>query len=288
MKNRQFSNEKGMTLIELLASLGLVAVIIVLSSSAIIQLIKDESRINDGISHQQEMNITVSDLRSQYYQGNQRLCITTEEPKFSFTELVNLQPVSEDCIEVVDSAEPISFSLSGTTSSNQEYSVQTALVNNRTLQLEPVLFKDVNPDYPRDYQEGNIYMCEFNKDTKFSASVDIQDNGNSGSNRNTSSLSIKGNGDNKNICNGIYTFHKNVAFLQDLHIKNHNRIEVSGDMYVFEKLDVDNNASIHVAGNLYIRNNYNIGKQADIDIKGKVCRIKDESNIKKCDIEIDI
>ncbi|WP_067727536.1 PulJ/GspJ family protein [Oceanobacillus damuensis] len=66
MKFRQFTNTKGMTLVELLAALSLFAVVIALSSTVIIQMVNGESKTSDDISLKQETNVLISELRNDY------------------------------------------------------------------------------------------------------------------------------------------------------------------------------------------------------------------------------
>ncbi|MGJ9457208.1 prepilin-type N-terminal cleavage/methylation domain-containing protein [Oceanobacillus sp. CF4.6] len=66
MKFRQFTNTKGMTLVELLAALSLFALVIALSSTVIIQMVSGESNTSNDISLKQETNLLINEMRTDY------------------------------------------------------------------------------------------------------------------------------------------------------------------------------------------------------------------------------
>ncbi|WP_100012107.1 PulJ/GspJ family protein [Lentibacillus sediminis] len=91
MRFAKFNNEKGVTLVELLAALGLFAVVIALASSVIIQLVQTEDWTSGRVELTQDTNVLVSELRNTY----QRMSETAE------TETVNLPYQESDRLELV-------------------------------------------------------------------------------------------------------------------------------------------------------------------------------------------
>ncbi|RKQ29883.1 PulJ/GspJ family protein [Oceanobacillus halophilus] len=269
MKFRQFFNEKGMTLVELLGALGLFTVVIALSSTVIFQILGSEEQSHDKISLTTEANITINELRNQFEKDYEKLCIKDKKYEYSFDEdEVTNATVDGNCLEVEPDSS-ISFKLIASNEDNQRLEIKTSFEknNSKTLRLE-LLNKDKPP---KDFIEGeDIYKCTFDSDTKFDSFIDIKANGKSANAK----------------CGSTYEFKKNVAFLDGFHIKNWNKLIVAENMYVIGTFDVDNKSEIHVTGNLYIESEENVKKNANINVEGTICRVLDVNEIDECEEEI--
>src|SRR5699024_7453356 len=82
----------GITLVELLAALGLFVIVIALSSTIIIQLINSEEETGDEIDLTQNSNVLISELRNQYFHS----CMESETESTS----CNLQFEYTDNIKI--------------------------------------------------------------------------------------------------------------------------------------------------------------------------------------------
>lgn len=216
MNFRQFKNSSGLTLIEVLASLSLLAVLIVLSSTLIIQLVNSEEKTNSTISLQQNTNVLINVIRTQYYQGNSTICLNGEariinQDESTFVNGSTSLSYNDGCINGVDTDSPLTVHLVTKNKNAQSLTIETTLTNND----DYILNLEENPD---DFVLGDMEeACTFEGNTKF----------------NETTLKNKQNQD----CYDVYTVHGSAAFMGDLTIHNKVRITVDGNFYVFGNLD---------------------------------------------------
>ncbi|MYL57948.1 prepilin-type N-terminal cleavage/methylation domain-containing protein [Virgibacillus halodenitrificans] len=118
MRIRQFKSEKGMTLVELLAALALFGLVVALSSGVIVQLMGSEQKTSASISLQQEANVAMSELRSQFYNNDtNKICLSPDTPLQVKDSLIingeeeEKQLDSNNCITDVDHDKPLKISL---------------------------------------------------------------------------------------------------------------------------------------------------------------------------------
>ncbi|WP_042146382.1 type II secretion system protein J [Paucisalibacillus sp. EB02] len=267
MNKSHLSNEKGVTLIELLAAIGLLAVVIVLSSSALTQLIGNKETVSNNNSLNQEVNVALNELRNQYDDGKDLLCITKADIQFTFVDITNGTP-SENCIEVDPAQDTLSFTLTALLNGNQK-EFKTAF-EKKTLSYSMELLSGNKP--PNEFtEEDDISGCIFEENTKFNSYVNISTNGNQ----------------NRALCDGEFHFLKNAAFFGGLEVFNHNTITVNENMYVFgNNFTLGNHVRIIIKGNLYIQSQEYYKPNAKIEVEGKVCKVEDINNIKSCEIEL--
>lgn len=70
MNSKQYKNNKGFTLIELIATIAILTMVIGVSSGLMIQLIRTDTKTTEQISLSQETNVLINELRSQYESGD--------------------------------------------------------------------------------------------------------------------------------------------------------------------------------------------------------------------------
>ena len=74
MKENYFRNESGITLIELLATISIIAIISSLLWGALTVTFKQSERTEEHVNLRQEANMIVTKLRTMHLQGNYQLC----------------------------------------------------------------------------------------------------------------------------------------------------------------------------------------------------------------------
>ncbi|WP_068674681.1 type II secretion system protein [Oceanobacillus sp. Castelsardo] len=276
MKNRHFFNQKGLTLVELLAALGLFAVVIALSATVIVQFIGSNEKTSGQISLQQEANIAINELRNQYIQGQDKLCISQSEIDFTFENVKNGNAINE-CIEVTGN--PLSFSLGATSHSDDSIILQTTFNNKKEELVIPLPIKNNDegtetPKPPEDFDnEDNMNKCTFPNDVQFNKYVYIA------------------NGNSTKRCPDGYLFKKNAAFTNGFYIHNHNKVTVEGNLYVLSEFYISNHVDVVVLGNLYVEDRTVIKPNGSLDVKGKICQVNDINNIEEidgCEKEIEL
>lgn len=170
MKNNQLKSEKGLTLIEVLASLSIFAILIVLSSTLIIQLVSSEGKTSDSISLQQHTNVLVAEIRSQFYDDtNSSICFKESQKMINKNKTVfkngdNIIPINSGCIDDIDSSEELSIQLTTNTNTGESFTVETTL----TTKEDYVLTLEAKEENPDDFDgEENISGCTFTESIKF-------------------------------------------------------------------------------------------------------------------------
>ncbi|MEC5421931.1 type II secretion system protein [Virgibacillus sp. C22-A2] len=237
MKFQQYSNEKGMTLIELLAALSLFAVVIALSSTVIVQLISSEDKTAENIKTKQHMNVLVNELRYQFYDDNtQPLCITSEEERFSFSEVTN-GVLEGKCIELENRDYPLSFKLN-----SKETSIKTTFNKAAQYVLDINNDQDGPEENPEEFEESeNNIACIYNENVKFLELLRIKN---------------KQNED----CANNYIFQESAAFLNSAIFHNKVYVTIKKNLYV--RGDINFNGSkgtICVLGNVFFEEEQDSG-----------------------------
>ncbi|WP_096269687.1 type II secretion system protein [Paucisalibacillus globulus] len=267
MKKSHFNNEKGLTLIELLGAIGLFAIVIVLSATALTQAIGNQEKVSHSISLNKEMNLAINDLRNQYKEGMDKICISDVDIQYTFENVQN-GTSNGNCIEADPVQDTLSFTLTASNGNNQT-EISTAFEKKS---FSYSVNRAIGDKPPNEFtEEDDISGCIFEDNTLFNKYVNISTNGNQ----------------NKAICDGEFLFMKSVAFFGGLNVFNHNTIVVNENMYVIgNNLSLSNHVKLVVKGNLYIQANEQYKPNARIEVHGQVCKVEDINKIKSCEIEI--
>ncbi|RYG74916.1 prepilin-type N-terminal cleavage/methylation domain-containing protein [Lentibacillus lipolyticus] len=223
MTFRRLKNEKGLTLVELLAALSLLGILIGLSSALVFQLMANEEQISKQISLRQDTNVTINELRHQFEEGNDTLCIQQQGINYAFSEVTNGQ-VDGTCLTITDNEKPLSFKLTATNDAGQTFEMKTTWDNKKAyvLNIEP------------DKGEGNHPTCEF------TGTAELE------------SLTLK-----KGFCNNKYDITgslvvRNLALLEEnVKLKISGSAHFNGDIRLFHKAQIVTSGSIQVDGQVF-------------------------------------
>lgn len=179
MYNEQIFNQKGLTLIELLAALSLFSVVILISSTVMINALTSEAKVSDASTLQQETNFLINDLRKQYDDNETILCLVPNRQEISVhpdsafltvnekgeqTELTvangciskaDSQPINESALKVkliVESAAGQSFAAESVFDKKEPLAVnintEERFVINGTSELTRYINRNNNCDFP--------------------------------------------------------------------------------------------------------------------------------------------
>ncbi|MFD1038128.1 type II secretion system protein J [Virgibacillus byunsanensis] len=173
MPFRQYHNEQGMTLVELLAAISLFAILVTLSSTIIIQLLNSEEKTSDQISLKQDTNVLVSEMRSTYYDENSILCMDTSEGRIDLvmdeTSITNGNrelEINNGCVENVDHTEPLHILLTTSNKSDQNFSVKTTWTSKTDYNFSVSINEEI--DFPNEVTKDNIRDgCNLSGNTSF-------------------------------------------------------------------------------------------------------------------------
>ncbi|MFC4556688.1 PilW family protein [Virgibacillus kekensis] len=203
MPIRHFYNQKGLTLVELLASISLFGIVIVLASSILFQSLDSEETTSNQISLSQNTNVLISELRNQYNQGETDLCFN-ESSNLTIKDYTikngesNLY-ITDNCINGVSNQKPLFIDLVATTQSGVSLPVKTTFSRQESYTLN---ITATNPD---DFKEGNIEDCTFDENVKFNEEIIIKNKKNE-------------------VCKNKYNFNEHVAFMNGITI--HNKVTI--------------------------------------------------------------
>ena len=253
---RKFKNEKGITLVELLAALSLFAVVIALSSTVIVQMMGGAEKANDSISLQQDTNVLMSELRSQYYDGESELCFNIDGKRFAIQQLTinDVKVAGNDSCIKVNRAEPLTIKLTtaSTNDSGEKLSVQTTWNNKEEYVLNITSKKSGGFDEESDFEE--IVRNENEVYTDYHTKLDGQ---------------------------GSCTFEGNSKFNQgqwgDWNACNNTAV-INGHNWFPENTSV-NGVNLTVDKNLYADSNFTMERNANIIVKNNA-RIEGQSILK--------
>ena len=161
--NKHFLNEKGITLVELLAALVLFAIVSALVMTVLFNVFQNSENISDNAQLRQDANLLISALRSNYNQGDfkvglngsKSLLIDEQEVNSSMTssidelELINggnsISAVNES-MDVTADGTPLSIDLKLKNEAGQTYSISTKIENPAEL---PIALQGIEvPDPP--------------------------------------------------------------------------------------------------------------------------------------------
>ncbi|SDQ43235.1 prepilin-type N-terminal cleavage/methylation domain-containing protein [Virgibacillus subterraneus] len=240
MKLRQFSTQKGMTLVELLASISLFAVLIALSSTVIIQMINSEDNTSRQISLNQETNVLVSELRNEYTEKSDEvedaekfnICyqkIDGLDVKQVITFLDDKQQtkqVNNDCIIGITKQEVLPIEITTANEADQTLTIKTSWRNNDEYVIELKNEEDEKYEFTED---GKFANCDYNQNTRFKNADD----------------------------------YKKVMFIDDC--------KVNGSAWIAGDIEVKNKTKLVVEKNLYISDNVRIVGKGGNDKAGHLC-----------------
>ena len=150
--NKHFLNEKGITLVELLAALVLFAIVSALVMTVLFNVFQNSENISDNAQLRQDANLLISTLRSNYNQGDfevglndsKSLLIGGQEVNSSMTssiadlELINggnsISAVHDSMIVTADGT-PLSIDLTLENEAGQTYSIFTTIEKPSELEI---------------------------------------------------------------------------------------------------------------------------------------------------------
>lgn len=229
-----------MTLVELLAALSLFAVVVVLSSTVIIQLMSSEDNASGQISLNQETNVLVSELRNEYTEKSDEvedadkfnICyqkVNGLDVKQVITFLNDEQQtkqVNNDCIIGLTKQEVLPIEITTANDAKQSLTVKTTWRNNDEYVID---LKDDEDEKYEFTEDGKFANCDYYQNTRFK------------------------NPDNN----------KKVMFKDDC--------KINGSAWIAGNIEVKNKIKLVVEKNLYISDNVRIVGKGGNHEAGHLC-----------------
>jgi prepilin-type N-terminal cleavage/methylation domain-containing protein len=288
---RHFRNNKGVTLVELLAALSLFAIVMVLVSTTIFQLFKGEDQASNQIEATQLANIALQDLKSQYHNRNDKICLKQTDQNIQIEKSSN-GTVSGQCIEGINPHESLSITINSLVDTNKPIKVSSTWTNKNGIGIDVVLVNEDN-NQTIDDEDLNQDNCNIKIDDGRTYTVTATTinspctlDGSSGTFANNVSF-YKNTGNNVGTITiigdvtflGSLTFSStnpnvkeliikgNVTFNDDIIFdKNHTEILVEGNAIFKGEINTNNNpqSSIEVLGDVICKNEL-IGSSLKID-----------------------
>lgn len=253
--NKHFLNEKGITLVELLAALSLFAIVSALVMTVLFNVFQNSENISDNAQLRQDANLLVSTLRSHYNQGdfkvglndNNSLLIDGQEVNSSMTssidelELKNgensISAVNDSMIVTADGT-PLSINLTLKNEAGQTYNLFTTIEKPAELAIATL---PIPPDRPEVFTRVKKPDC-------FSEYVNTEYD-----------FSDYDFGDYYHLIPSTCT--KDIKDNKDITIEGHVLIPIPDDSksnVEFEMGPPDNKVKFHVEKNLFVEPMFNI------------------------------
>ncbi|MUK86849.1 hypothetical protein GMD78_00340 [Ornithinibacillus sp. L9] len=260
---RQFRLERGITLVELLATISLFAVVILLASTVIFQVLGNNTVTSEHIDRNQRVNVIVSELRSQFLEGNSQLCSTQLDEKYYIEVRNENGAVVENCIQDVDSSSPLSikisstitdFSLETTFTSKNSYVLDISIDNEEGVDVADCIF--TNPTFIADSPSGFIkFKKNICKDDIYLVNGDAN---------------IKGN---LSLYNSVHFIISDDLYVYDptktLELKNGSILQVDGNAHFDSEITLKNNSQLIVENDAHFYKEFSQqGNSGKICVKG--------------------
>jgi prepilin-type N-terminal cleavage/methylation domain-containing protein len=276
---RHFRNNKGVTLVELLAALSLFAIVMVLVSTTIFQLFKGEDQASNQIEATQLANIALQDLKSQYNNNKDKICLDETYNKIEIHDTSNGTVNSnKNCIENIDSDRSLSITINSHSQTRNPINVKTTWNNKNDIGLNVILVDGTDETIIIDEEQLEQANCQFIIDNGESFIITAQII--------TRPCTIEGSGvferdiqfdkHTGNIVgsvkiNGDVTFDGSISFVS----ANPNDIEISiiGDAIFNDDIIFDKNQTeIVVTGNAYFNGDIKLvnNPQSSLRVTGEV------------------
>ncbi len=276
-----FTDEKGVTLIELLAVITLLGIISIILYSVFFQGQKSEQRATNTIVLDQEANIFISELRSEYYKGKEKLCSNLSNNlhvDIDQTELINdgnILVFNEDgCIEGVNPKEPIEIFVTIANEDNKEVTIKSTWKNPQPKQLDIHLAgtgEPNNPDPPDvDDEDGppvNDGSWETTGELPCLDNPAYQHKNVFWNGEGIEKDCQKYRGPNKSV-HGTY---KDLMVRKDFIMKENTNLNLNGNQVTFNKnVELKEGAYLTIAGNSLVKKDLVIKENASVIISGNV------------------
>ncbi|SET45111.1 hypothetical protein SAMN05216389_111153 [Oceanobacillus limi] len=159
---RQFKNEKGITLIELLAALSLLSIVIILSGSLLSQIMKGEGSSSSQVSINQKTNVLINELRENYLNRIDNLSSDTFNLCFSGYEDISVIKVVinknqelniiDNCIEGIKNQKNLPIRIVTRNNLGQELTVETVFNKMEELTMNINLNNNEDFDSKDDFE----------------------------------------------------------------------------------------------------------------------------------------
>ncbi|ASK62960.1 hypothetical protein CFK37_12815 [Virgibacillus phasianinus] len=298
---RKLRNENGITLIELIAAIGLLTIFITISSTLLAQGFHSEDKTSNEITLSQNVNVMLSELHSQYNKGKSTLCFNTFDKDFTIRDYIihngdQQLTIIDGCIHPTNQ-EPLSVTLTAIDNAGNDISLRTIWGNKKNYEI---MVTDYNEEIINEDNENCTVRgtCTFDGNTRIEVDGTIDRD---------SIIEIK-NGDaiftneinvgqdvnfvirSENVTfkkglvldhkasltmqvNGDSTFDGNIILIQ-----NNHQITIYGDAVFNGNITFgQNNSTIIVKGNAMFNGSINFeGNNANIIIKGNgTCKNND-------------
>jgi prepilin-type N-terminal cleavage/methylation domain-containing protein len=248
MKIRHFKNDRGITLVELLAAISLFSIIVVLSSTFLLQILNSEESTSNKIQLTQETNVLINELRSAYHKGDFKLCFSIPngltmsdksfDHHFSYKELKIVNGEKElttagGCIDTVDTKEPLSIRLTANDNNGQDLTVESTFTNYR----ESVLIR--NQETWANIVDNKDPLCVYEGNTLFRG-------------KDTNKIQLK-----NNRCERVYKVNGSAWLSGKVELTNHVKLIISNNLYILDDEFLrssngdPNNGKVCVSGEVY-------------------------------------
>ncbi|MGM8364545.1 type II secretion system protein [Virgibacillus sp. W0181] len=258
-----FRNEDGITLVELLASIAILTIVVALLYSFIFQGLNSEKKTSDAIALNQDGNVLISELRSQYYAGETMLCVETDDKRLTIDDYTITNgdtplQIDQGCIEGVNTDEPLEIKLTLGNDLGQSITLEATWQRPESAQLALVVGSSgeggSNPDNITWEYTTDELPCLDNPDYK---NLNIKWTGDK-----LESNCKQYNGPNKNK----HGTNKSLWIKNDVDLEDKNFVKVGQHLFTNEKVELEDNATVTVDGNATFNKKVEVSNNAFITI----------------------
>lgn len=289
---KQYKNNKGFTLIELIATISLLTIVIAISSTLIIQLIRTDAKTTEQISLSQETNVLISELRSQYESEDFELEYTADG-KLLFPENTSNNSLHIEDLKIANTKKnhpelalvnpgdkvdinmnaPLTIEITTKNQDSKSFNVKTTWENFDDYSLSV----SINNSDKEDNSFEDIEKLDWVTVNELPCGDEEEIKDNKGK-KHKMSVNIKWVGEHVKACKNKRQFEKSLWVKDDLDFQKNKNITVNGHFIMDKDIELEDNIKIEVGKSAIFKNQVEIKNKSSISI-GQSGSFKDDVDI---------
>ncbi|WP_106496911.1 type II secretion system protein [Lentibacillus sp. Marseille-P4043] len=244
MNFRQYKNEHGMTLVELLAALSLFIIVITLSSTLVMEMFNNQKEASENISLKQDTNVLINTMRGKYLSGDE-LCFNGKD-NLTITHLTisnGEEPLKtiNHCVKNLDYNKPLSVKITTTNNSGNNFSLETTWNHKDDHDLYIDAGKEESENVPCKFR-GSIVLDKL--------------------------ILKKGN------CNNYYEIIGSLVVRNNTIVEENVKLKISGAAHFNKNINLYNKAKVITSGSIQVDGKALCGNQEIRDHKKSTLQCK--------------
>lgn len=270
MNIRQPKNDKGFTLIEIIATIAILTMVIGVLSALIIQLIRTDTKTTEQLSLSQKTNILISELRNQYESENFTLTYT-KDGELTFPNRPDNYSLQFESLTITNGDQVLTNTPGSTLDVEMDLPLSVSIItknkDNKTFELETKWdnFEDyplsitIDPGSSSEECDGLGNLADFKKLEKLQDKIKVI-NPNT---PNKETIKYEKEGSLNKLVTGDVIF-SSVKFEKNGSVN----ITINGNVFVDNEVIFEENGSVNLTinGNVFLNKNIKLEENSSMNV----------------------